>query len=79
MGVVFLFETGEVGFSGFDQVIDCTGIARADDDLRGMRGEMLILHTRDVSLGAIAEKPISRASRRSERGRGRDDRGGRER
>ncbi|MER9889302.1 glycine oxidase ThiO [Mesorhizobium sp. M0114] len=50
MGVVFLFETGEVGLSGFDQVIDCTGIARADDDLRGMRGEMLILHTRDVSL-----------------------------
>ncbi|ESZ15242.1 glycine oxidase ThiO [Mesorhizobium sp. L48C026A00] len=50
MGVVFLFETGEVGLSGFDQVIDCTGIARADDDLRGMRGEMLILHRRDVSL-----------------------------
>lgn len=32
------------------KVIDCTGIARAGDDLRGMRGEMLILHTRDVSL-----------------------------
>ncbi|MDX8455255.1 glycine oxidase ThiO [Mesorhizobium sp. VK9D] len=50
MGVVFLFEVGEVALSCFDQVIDCTGIARADDDLRGVRGEMLILHTREVSL-----------------------------
>ncbi|TIQ34821.1 MAG: glycine oxidase ThiO [Mesorhizobium sp.] len=50
MGVIFLFEVGEVALSSFDQVIDCTGIARGKDDLRGVRGEMLILHTRDVSL-----------------------------
>ncbi|MBZ9760138.1 glycine oxidase ThiO [Mesorhizobium sp. CA8] len=50
MGVVFLFEAGEIAPSGFDRVIDCIGMARADDDLRGVRGEMLILHTREVSL-----------------------------
>ncbi|CDX36033.1 putative thiamine biosynthesis oxidoreductase ThiO [Mesorhizobium sp. SOD10] len=50
MGVVFLFEAGEIAPSGFDQVVDCTGMARADDDLRGVRGEMLLLRTRDVSL-----------------------------
>ncbi|CDX18300.1 putative thiamine biosynthesis oxidoreductase ThiO [Mesorhizobium plurifarium] len=50
MGVVFLFEAGEIACSDFDQVIDCTGIAQGDDDLRGVRGEMLLLSTRDVSL-----------------------------
>ncbi|MDX8532311.1 glycine oxidase ThiO [Mesorhizobium sp. VK25A] len=50
MGVAFLFEAGEIAPSGFDQVIDCTGIAQAEDDLRGVRGEMLILRTREVSL-----------------------------
>ncbi|CDX53737.1 putative thiamine biosynthesis oxidoreductase ThiO [Mesorhizobium plurifarium] len=50
MGVAFLFEASEAALSGFDQVIDCTGIARTDDDLRGVRGEMLILRTREVSL-----------------------------
>ncbi|TPI15941.1 glycine oxidase ThiO [Mesorhizobium sp. B4-1-3] len=50
MGVVFLLDRGEIAPSGFDQVIDCTGMARADQDLRGVRGEMLILRTREVSL-----------------------------
>ncbi|RAZ72941.1 glycine oxidase ThiO [Mesorhizobium atlanticum] len=50
MGVDFLFEAGEPALSGFNQVIDCTGIARTDDDLRGVRGEMLLLHTCEVSL-----------------------------
>ncbi|MBZ9820432.1 glycine oxidase ThiO [Mesorhizobium sp. CA4] len=50
MGVVFLFGAGDIAPSAFDRVIDCTGMARADDDLRGVRGEMLILHTREVSL-----------------------------
>ncbi len=36
----------------FDVTIDCTGMARAEADpqLRGVRGEMLILHAPDVSL-----------------------------
>ena len=36
----------------FDTVIDATGIARLniDKDLRGVRGEMLLVHTKDVSL-----------------------------
>ncbi|RWE26616.1 glycine oxidase ThiO [Mesorhizobium sp.] len=50
MGVDFLFGAAKVAPSSFDQVIDCTGMARADDDLRGVRGEMLILHTHEISL-----------------------------
>lgn len=48
MGVVFRF--GEEPGSGFDRVIDCTGIASADPQLRGVRGEMLMLRTPDVRL-----------------------------
>lgn len=48
--------TAEVPFvdvaktSDFEWVIDCTGIASRDADLRGVRGEMLVLRTTDISL-----------------------------
>ncbi len=35
---------------GFDVEIDCTGMDYSDPDLRGVRGEMLVLRTGDVSL-----------------------------
>lgn len=37
---------------GFDAVIDCRGFAARDvfPDLRGVRGEMLLLHTREITL-----------------------------
>ncbi|MDH6232039.1 glycine oxidase [Mesorhizobium soli] len=49
MGV--LFVEGEAG-SRFDLTLDCTGMARAasDPNLRGVRGEMLILRAPDVTL-----------------------------
>ncbi|MFD2054757.1 glycine oxidase ThiO [Mesorhizobium calcicola] len=50
MGVEFLFGTDARQVSGFDRRIDCTGMAAADHRLRGVRGEMLILHTPDISL-----------------------------
>ncbi|WP_159585592.1 glycine oxidase ThiO [Chelativorans xinjiangense] len=50
MGVTFLFGVGQPALSGFDRVIDCTGIAAQDLDLRGVRGEMLVLRTCDVGL-----------------------------
>ncbi|TIS53556.1 MAG: glycine oxidase ThiO [Mesorhizobium sp.] len=50
MGVEFRFEADAPTVSGFDRQIDCTGMAAVDDRLRGVRGEMLILHTPDVSL-----------------------------
>ncbi|WP_434725296.1 glycine oxidase ThiO [Mesorhizobium sp. RIZ17] len=50
MGVEFHFGTNARHVSGFDRQIDCTGMAAVDDRLRGVRGEMLILHTPDVSL-----------------------------
>ncbi|NGN43685.1 glycine oxidase ThiO [Mesorhizobium sp. CGMCC 1.15528] len=50
-GVSFV-ETEPGWTKRFDVTIDCTGMARAKADmqLRGVRGEMLILHTPDVSL-----------------------------
>jgi len=36
--------------ASFDWVIECTGYSTARIDIRGVRGEMLILHTSDVSL-----------------------------
>ncbi|RWI36116.1 glycine oxidase ThiO [Mesorhizobium sp.] len=38
--------------SAFDRVVDCTGSARIGSDpaLRGVRGEMLVLHTPDIAL-----------------------------
>lgn len=50
MGVEFHFGTNARHVSGFDCQIDCTGMAAINDRLRGVRGEMLILRTPDVSL-----------------------------
>ncbi|MGX5832152.1 glycine oxidase ThiO [Mesorhizobium sp. 43Arga] len=50
MGVDFRFATDARQLSGFDHEIDCMGIAAGDDQLRGVRGEMLILRAPDVSL-----------------------------
>ncbi|WP_024927590.1 MULTISPECIES: glycine oxidase ThiO [unclassified Mesorhizobium] len=50
MGVEFRFGADARQGSGFDRRIDCTGMAAVDDRLRGVRGEMLILRTPDVSL-----------------------------
>ncbi|MEP7454754.1 glycine oxidase ThiO [Phyllobacterium sp. SB3] len=46
------FETSldNVEASRFDWIVDCTGIAAADTELRGVRGEMLILRTKDIQL-----------------------------
>ncbi|QKC86802.1 glycine oxidase ThiO [Mesorhizobium sp. NZP2077] len=50
MGVDFSFATDARQLPGFDQEIDCTGIAADDERLRGVRGEMMILHTPDIAL-----------------------------
>ncbi|CAN7358064.1 glycine oxidase ThiO [Mesorhizobium sp. LjNodule214] len=50
MGVEFHFGAKARHVCGFDGQLDCTGMAAADDRLRGVRGEMLILRTPDVSL-----------------------------
>jgi glycine oxidase len=52
MGVSFDSALGDGRGSRFNFTVDCTGMARAHADLalRGVRGEMLILHTRDVTL-----------------------------
>ncbi len=52
MGVTFQNATGGRPAPAHDVSADCTGIARAasDPNLRGVRGEMLILRTRDISL-----------------------------
>ncbi|MER8437334.1 glycine oxidase ThiO [Mesorhizobium sp. M1312] len=49
-GVEFHFGADARHVSGFDRQIDCTGMAAVDDRLRGIRGEMLILRTPDISL-----------------------------
>ncbi len=49
MGVRFQFGDS-VSDTGQDFIADCTGMASKDGDLRGVRGEMLILHAPDVSL-----------------------------
>ncbi|MEI9413154.1 glycine oxidase ThiO [Mesorhizobium salmacidum] len=50
MEVAFRFGTDARRIFGFDRQIDCTGMATVDGRLRGVRGEMLILRTPDVSL-----------------------------
>ncbi|PBB22752.1 glycine oxidase ThiO [Mesorhizobium sp. WSM4307] len=50
MGVEFHFGTDAQHVSGFDRQIDCTGMAAADDRLRGVRGEMLVLRTPEIAL-----------------------------
>jgi glycine oxidase len=49
-GVEFRFGVDAQHTPGFDCEIDCTGIAASDVRLRGVRGEMLILHAPDISL-----------------------------
>ncbi|RUU01548.1 glycine oxidase ThiO, partial [Mesorhizobium sp. USDA-HM6] len=50
MGVDFRFATDGQGLPGFDCEVDCRGMAADDAALRGVRGEMLILRTPDISL-----------------------------
>lgn len=52
MGVAFENRGGGEHSAAHDVSVDCTGIAGAatDPHLRGVRGEMLILRTRDISL-----------------------------
>ncbi|PZV34459.1 glycine oxidase ThiO [Mesorhizobium kowhaii] len=50
MGVEFRFGAHARQGAGFDRRIDCTAMAAVDDRLRGIRGEMLILRTPDISL-----------------------------
>lgn len=57
MGVRFLFDRTEaLGNERFDRIVDCTGFAAASalPDLRGVRGEMLYLETREVTLSRPA-------------------------
>ncbi|MER9657303.1 glycine oxidase ThiO [Mesorhizobium sp. M0152] len=49
-GVEFHFGADAQHVFGFDRQIDCTGMAAQNDRLRGVRGEMLILRTPDISL-----------------------------
>lgn len=45
------FETDSVRtMAGFDWIVQCTGYSREDQTIRGVRGEMLILRTADISL-----------------------------
>lgn len=50
MGVEFRFGADARHISGFDRQMDCTGMSAVDARLRGVRGEMLILRTPDISL-----------------------------
>jgi glycine oxidase len=50
LGCRFEREMSDVEISGFEWVVDCTGIAARDDALRGVRGEMLLLRSKDISL-----------------------------
>jgi glycine oxidase len=43
-------EMSVAEISSYEWVVDCTGIASPDGDLRGVRGEMLILRSKDISL-----------------------------
>ncbi|MCF2858492.1 FAD-dependent oxidoreductase [Pseudoalteromonas sp. SMS1] len=53
-GVIFKFncEVEPGTLSGFECVVDCTGLAAQDaiPELRGVKGEMLLLRSRDVTL-----------------------------
>jgi glycine oxidase len=49
-GVEFRFGVDAQHTPGFEREIDCTGMAASDERLRGVRGEMLILHAPDISL-----------------------------
>jgi glycine oxidase len=49
-GVTFRFSTDGRSLSGYDHVVDCTGLGGRRPGLRGVRGEMMILSAPDVSL-----------------------------
>ncbi|PSH69864.1 glycine oxidase ThiO [Phyllobacterium brassicacearum] len=49
-GVSFETDLSQSAECGFDDIIDCTGYSVTNENLRGVRGEMLILRTADVSL-----------------------------
>jgi glycine oxidase len=49
-GVTFRFSTDGRTLTGFDQIVDCSGLGDRKRGLRGVRGEMLILYAPDVSL-----------------------------
>lgn len=51
-GVTFAFGGIEPSNNGFDRTIDCTGMAAKGmlSELRGVRGEMLYLETREIGL-----------------------------
>jgi glycine oxidase len=49
-GVTFRFATDGRSLSGYDHVVDCTGLGDRRLGLRGVRGEMMILSAPDVSL-----------------------------
>ncbi|ATU91098.1 glycine oxidase ThiO [Phyllobacterium zundukense] len=49
-GVLFETDLSQSDSASFDWIMDCTGYSTADEDIRGVRGEMLILRTPDISL-----------------------------
>jgi glycine oxidase len=49
-GVCFETELSQSATASFDWIIDCTGYSATDKNIRGVRGEMLILRTSDISL-----------------------------
>ncbi|MGH6860256.1 MAG: glycine oxidase ThiO [Phyllobacterium sp.] len=49
-GVPFESDADGMDLSGFEWIVDCTGSFAKDAALRGVRGEMLVLHSADVSL-----------------------------
>lgn len=49
-GVSFETDPLQSAKGGVDRTIDCTGYSATNENLRGVRGEMLILRTKDISL-----------------------------
>ncbi|RCW86165.1 glycine oxidase ThiO [Phyllobacterium bourgognense] len=49
-GVAFETDPLRAATAGFDWTVQCTGYSREDQTMRGVRGEMLILRTSDISL-----------------------------
>ncbi|EJN04019.1 glycine oxidase ThiO [Phyllobacterium sp. YR531] len=50
LGVQFETEISATKTSDFEWIINCTGMAAADPALRGVRGEMLLLRSKDIAL-----------------------------
>ncbi len=49
-GVSFETDLSQSAMNGFAKIIDSTGYSATTDNIRGVRGEMLLLRTADVSL-----------------------------